>query len=59
MECGVCSTISDPLHCGHWSCRVCKYDKDVSYMKCETCNKETIFTEYEKLYILYLKRKNK
>jgi hypothetical protein len=62
-KCSVCSTVSSPLQCGHWSCRVCNYkvekassNKRIMYMECETCKNHTILNENEKLYILYVKR---
>ena len=65
-ECSVCSTVSSPLQCGHWSCRVCNYkvekapsNKNIMYMECEICKKHTILTENEHLYVLYLLRKTK
>ncbi len=62
-ECSVCSTVSSPLPCGHWSCRVCNYKVEkapsnqmIMYMECETCKNHTTLNENEKLYILYVER---
>ena len=58
-ECSVCSTVSSPLQCGHWSCRVCNYkveNKRIMYIECETCKNHTILNENEQLYVLYVKR---
>ncbi len=57
-ECPKCSTVSSPLPCGHWSCRVCNYkvENKVWYMECETCKNHTTLNENEQLYILYVER---
>jgi hypothetical protein len=62
-ECSVCSTVSSPLQCGHWLCRVCNYkvekessNKRIMYMECETCKNYTTLNENEQLYVLYVKR---
>jgi hypothetical protein len=62
-KCSVCSTVSSPLPCGHWSCRVCNYKVEKSpsnqmimYMECDKCKNHTTLNENEQLYILYVER---